>query len=252
MSYSAALLVLLMLSTLVQPSSCVPILGYRVVRAYPHDTGAFTQGLAYEGGVLYEGTGGYGGSSIRRVDLETGAVQRIRWLDGSLFGEGVALWKDDIIQLTWRSGTGLVYDRENLTPTGRFSYSTEGWGIASDGVRLFMSDGTERLYVLDPGTFEVTGVLEVTADGSPLGGLNELEYIDGEIFANLWPTDRIAILSPETGEVRAFLDLQGLLTDQERRGADVLNGIAYDREGERIFVTGKLWPKLFHIQVLAG
>jgi glutamine cyclotransferase len=228
-----------------------PVHGFRVVAIYPHDPGAFTQGLAYRDGVLYEGTGLYGGSSLREMRLETGEVVRSRGLPPQLFGEGIALFGDRLIQLTWRSGIGLVWDLRDLTVVGTFVYPTEGWGITSDGHRLIMSDGTSTLRFLDPGNFRVTGTVEVVTEGAPLSNLNELEYVNGLVYANVWETDEIAIIAPETGEVVGWIDLSGLLTGEERMGADVLNGIAYDPESERILVTGKLWPKVFQIEVLA-
>lgn len=230
-----------------------PVYGYKIINAYPHDIGAFTQGLVYDGDVLYEGTGLSGRSTLRRVDLETGRVLEQVHLPDRLFGEGIAIWKDRLVQLTWQSCTGLVYDKENLSLAGNFSYRTEGWGITSDEKHLIMSDGTDTLYLLNPDTFKVTGTIKVRYNGQPVKGLNELEYIKGEIYANVWPTSRIAIISPENGEVRAWINLDGLLSKGDSRNAsarvDVLNGIAYDREGDRLFVTGKLWPSLFEIKL---
>ncbi len=230
----------------------IPVYGYRIVQSYPHDRGAFTQGLLFEGGALYEGTGLYGESSLRRVELLTGRVLQIHHLPPQYFGEGITLWKEKILQLTWREQTGFVYDRESFQLLGQFSYSTEGWGLTHDGRRLILSDGTSTLRFLDPESFKEIGRLEVRAKGVPIRNLNELEYIKGEIWANVWQTDRIAIISPETGAVRAWLDLTGLLSPEERRSADVLNGIAYDAEGDRLFVTGKLWPKLFEVRLVFG
>jgi len=236
-------------------SGSVPVFGYQIIKTYPHDSAAFTQGLVYDKGMLYEGTGEFGQSSLRRVDLETGRVLKQKSLAGTLFGEGVAVWKDRLIQLTWRSGIGLVYDKENLTRIGEFSYETEGWGITSDGRNLIMSDGTETLHLLDPETFEEQGQIKVKADGVPVKGLNELEYVKGEIYANVWPTNWIVILSPETGEVKGVFSLQGILQkgddQQDGQRVDVPNGIAYDNEGDRLFVTGKLWPKIFQIELVA-
>jgi glutamine cyclotransferase len=229
-----------------------PVYNVAVAAVYPHDPGAFTQGLAYKDGVLYEATGLYGRSSLRETRLETGEVVRFRGLPPQLFGEGIALFEDRLIQLTWRSGIGLVWDLENLSFVGTFVYPTEGWGITSDGHRLIMSDGTSTLRFLDPETFGVTGTLEVMAEGAPLPNINELEYVEGLIYANVWETDEIAIISPETGAVVGWIDLSGLLTGEERMGAGVLNGIAYDSENGRLLVTGELWPKIFQIEVVAG
>ncbi|HII07770.1 MAG TPA: glutaminyl-peptide cyclotransferase [Methanotrichaceae archaeon] len=227
----------------------VPVHGFTVVAVYPHDPGAFTQGLAYKDGVLYEGTGLYGGSTLRETMPETGVVIRSRSLPPQLFGEGIALWEDRLVQLTWRSGIALVWDLENLTVERTFAYPTEGWGITSDGRNLIMSDGSSELRFLDPETFQVTGKIEVVSEGAPLPRLNELEYVEGLIYANVWETDRIAIISPETGLVVGWIDLSGLLTEEERLRADVLNGIAYDSGTDRLLVTGKFWPKIFQIEI---
>lgn len=226
------------------------IYGFKVVNVYPHDKSAFTQGLVFDGGVLYEGTGQYERSTLRKVDLETGAVQKEISLPDWIFGEGIAVYKDHIIQLTWRSGVGFVYDKESFAQTGNFTYQTEGWGLTSDGSNLIMSDGSDALYFLDPETFQVQKQLHVRYKGEPVNMLNELEYIKGEIYANVWTTNGIAIISPETGEVDAWIDLGGLLPEKDREGANVLNGIAYDPLGDRLFVTGKLWPKLFEIDLV--
>jgi len=227
---------------------------YRVVRAYPHDPGAFTQGLAWVDGRLYEGTGRDGESSLRRVDLTTGRVLQERRLDRSHFGEGITVWKDRIIQLTWRSRRGFIYDRDSFRPRGVFHYDHEGWGITHDGRRLIVSDGSPMLRFYDPETFRETGRLPVRDEyGGAVGGLNELEYVRGMIYANLWPTDIIAIIDPRTGRLRGRIDLSGLLaaaTPASRRRADVLNGIAYDAARDRLFVTGKYWPLLLEIRIV--
>ena len=230
----------------------IPIFGYEVVNAYPHDTSAFTQGLVYENGVIYEGTGLNGQSTLRRVDPETGRVLQQTSLASAFFGEGIAIWKDRLIQLTWQSNLGFVYGKENLTRIGNFSYQTEGWGLTSDGKRLIMSDGTETLYFLDPSTFTRVGEIRVTAVGEPVKGLNELEYIKGKIYANMWPSNWIAIISPDTGSVVGAINLKGLLQENDTQGhrVDVLNGIAYDAKADRLFVTGKWWPKLFEIKLV--
>ena len=230
----------------------VPVHGFRVVAVYPHDPGAFTQGFAYRDGVIYEGTGLYRGSTLCEKRLETGEVIRSRSLPPQLFGEGIALWEDRLIQLTWRSGIGLVWDLENLTVVRTFAYPTEGWGITSDGRNLIMSDGSSVLRFLDPETFQVRGKIDVVSEGAPLPRLNELEYVEGLIYANVWETEMIAIISPETGEAVGWIDLSGLLTEEERLRADVLNGIAYDPENDRLLVTGKLWPKIFEIEVVTS
>jgi glutamine cyclotransferase len=238
-------------SDLVQEGT-VPIFGYEIINVYPHSSLAFTQGLVYDDGLLYEGTGLYGRSTLCRVELQTGRILDQKHLDSSLFGEGIALWKDRIIQLTWQSGLGLVYGKENMTEICSFSYQTEGWGITSDNKSLIMSDGTDVLYILDPESFAEKGRILVTANGKPLQGLNELEYIKGQIYANIWPTNWIAIISAESGEVKGKINLQGILQESYLQGSkvDVLNGIAYDALGDRLFVTGKLWPRLFEIKVV--
>jgi len=233
-------------------SSSIKTYSYRIINSYPHDPNAFTQGLEYDDGLLYEGTGGYGQSSLRRVDIQTGRVVDIVHLEDEFFAEGIAIWKDRIIQLTWRSYQGFVWDKENLTQTGSFSYRKEGWGITSDATRLIMSDGSDALYFLDPSDYSLQGSIRVTADGEPVKGLNELEYINGMIYANLWPSTWIAIISPDTGEVTGRIDLSGIMDEGgiPKRRVDVLNGIAYDPSEGRLFVTGKLWPSLFEIELV--
>jgi len=234
-------------------SKAIPTLGYDVINTYPHDSRAFTQGLVYDGnGLLFEGTGLNGQSSLRLVNLQNGSVLKKTNLASELFGEGVALWKDRIVQLTWKSGLGLVYDKGNFRRIGNFSYSTEGWGITSDNNSLIMSDGSNVLHILDPESFAEKGQIWVTANGLPLTGLNELEYVKGEIYANVWPTYWIAIISPKTGEVTARVNLMGILKANETEGksVDVLNGIAYDASEDRLFVTGKLWPRLYEIRLV--
>jgi glutaminyl-peptide cyclotransferase len=227
-----------------------PVFGYQVVASYPHDRGAFTQGLVYDQGRLFEGTGLNGQSSIREVRLETGDVLRQDDLAVEYFGEGITIFGDRLIQLTWQSRTGFVYDRDTFEPLREFSYPTEGWGLTHDGTRLIMSDGTATLHFLDPTSFEELGSVEVRDQNGPVTRLNELEYIDGQVYANIWQTDRIARIDPRTGSVRSWIDLEGLLSADERQGADVLNGIAYDPARDRLLVTGKLWPKLFEIDLV--
>ena len=213
-------------------AASIPVFGYEVVNTYPHDPSAFTQGLVYDDGVLYEGTGLNGQSTLRRVDVATGGVLQQTNISREFFGEGIAIWKDRLIQLTWQSNLGFVYGKENLTRIGNFSYPTEGWGLTSDGKRLIMSDGTETLYFLDPVTFARVGEIRVTAKGEPVKGLNELEYINGKIYANMWPSNWIAIISPDNGSVMGAINLQGILKKSDIQGhkVDVLNGIAYDAE----------------------
>lgn len=231
-------------------ATAAPVHSYQVIRVYPHARDAFTQGLIYLDGHLYESTGLNGASSVRKVELSTGrVVQRID-LDGRYFGEGLTAWESDLIQLTWRSGKGFVYDRQTLRLRREFSYPGEGWGLTHDGHHLIMSDGSAVLRFLDPQTFAPVRELRVHDGGSPVQRLNELEYVRGEIYANVWMSDRIARISPVTGQVLGWIDLQGLLSVMERRPTvGELNGIAYDAQRDRLFVTGKRWPKLFEIRI---
>ena len=223
------------------------VYGYTVVHRYPHDTMAFTQGLQFVDGVLYEGTGLEGRSSIRRVQLATGTVLQKRDLAPQYFGEGITVWKGRIYQLTWLSGVAFVYDQQTFEPRRSFPYKGEGWGLTHDATSLLMSDGTADLRVLDPDTFAERRRIHVTDQGRPVSMLNELEYVKGEIYANVWQTDRIARIDPATGHVVGWIDLAGLLPAAERQRGDVLNGIAWDEAGQRLFVTGKLWPAVFEI-----
>jgi glutamine cyclotransferase len=248
---SLAALVVIVLVACPLPQQEVQHYSYQVVAEYPHDPGAFTQGLVYEDGVLYEGTGLKGRSSLRRVDLETGEVLQRYDLPSNYFGEGIALLGDRLYQLTWQSHVGFVYDKDTFALLDEFSYPTEGCGLTHDGERLIMSDGTATLHFLDPETLEETGSIQVHDDQGPVTHLNELEYIDGQVYANIWLTDRIARISPHTGQVTGWIDLSGLLDpDELTQPVDVLNGIAYDQENERLFVTGKLWPTLFELELI--
>jgi glutamine cyclotransferase len=232
-------------------SDVIPIYSYNIVNTYPHDPDAFTQGLVFEDGVLYEGTGRYEQSSLRRVELETGDILQIRELSDQFFGEGIAIYGDELIQLTWQSHIGFVYDKNSFELLQEFNYPTEGWGITYDGTRLIMSDGTSTLHFLDPQTFEEIGHVEVFDNDGPVARLNELEYVQGEIYANVWQTDRVARIASETGRVSGWIDLGGLLSAEDlSEPVDVLNGIAYDAHSDRLFVTGKLWPKLFQIELI--
>ncbi len=225
----------------------IPTYGYEIVHVYLHDSEAFTQGLVYKDGLLYESTGIKGQSSIREVELETGSVLRIRDLGAAYFGEGLAVVGNRAYQLTWRNQTGFVYARDTFEPESTFQYAGEGWGLAFDGNHLIMSDGTSYLRYLDTVTLNEVKRIQVTDDKGPVIKLNELEFIKGEIFANVWTTDTVVRIAPLTGKVVGRIDLSGLLTPAERRSADVLNGIAYDAAHDRLFVTGKRWPKLFEI-----
>lgn len=219
-----------------------------VVRVFPHDTSAYTQGLAYRDGFLYEGTGRNGHSSLRRVRLETGEVLQRVDLGAEYFGEGITILNDKVFQLTWTSQTGFVYDVHDFHLLRRFSYSGEGWGLASNGRELFLSDGTAEIRVLDPESFHEKRRIKVHDRSAPVDQLNELEFVDGQIFANVWHTNRIARISPQTGDVVGWIDLTGLLSSVYRLEPEaVLNGIAYDSTRKRLFVTGKLWPSVFEI-----
>ena len=228
-----------------------PVYGYRVVRTFPHDRGAFTEGLVYADGQLYESTGEEGRSSIRRVDLDTGKVLQQRDIDRQFFGEGIVPFRGKLYELTWKSQVGFIYDLKTFQPLGRFSYPGEGWALTTDGKRLIMSDGSPVLRFLDPDTLKESGRLAVTYRGKPLANLNELEWVKGEILANIWMTNTIARIDPETGRVTGVIDLNGLFPQSERRGdEDVLNGIAYDKADDRLFVTGKQWPRLYQITLV--
>jgi glutamine cyclotransferase len=231
--------------------------GYRIVKAYPHDPSAYTQGLIYVDGALYESTGLEGRSTLRKVDLETGrAVQQYAVLS-QYFAEGLTFWGADLIQLTYQTQTGFVYERATLKLKSSFPYTGEGWGLTHDGKRLIMSDGTSTLRFWDPVTFREVGRLVVRDRGQPVKDLNELEYVQGEIYANVWHTDRIARISPRTGDVTGWIDLKNLVKPGDIGVAPplaneaVLNGIAYDPAKDRLFVTGKLWPRLFEIKLVA-
>lgn len=225
----------------------IPVCGYRVQRVFPHDARAFTEGLFFRDGQLFESTGLEGRSTISRMELG-GAVLKQVALPPDLFGEGIVDWGREIVSLTWKGGAGFRWSIDDLRQTGRFRYAGEGWGLTQDGRRIIMSDGTPRLRFMDPLTMREQGSLAVTADGRPVPMLNELEWVRGEILANVWQTDRIARIDPATGQVKAWIDLAGLRASAGGRGSDdVLNGIAYDRRGDRLFVTGKNWSKLFQI-----
>jgi glutamine cyclotransferase len=224
---------------------------FEIVRQFPHDSSAFTQGLAYSGGYFYEGTGLSGQSSLRQVRIETGEVLKRVDLPPEFFGEGVAVLGNEIFQLTWQSHTGFRYRLRDFKLFEKFSYPGEGWGLTTDGRNLLMSDGTPEIRVLRPGTFRETRRIRVHDGSKPVSELNELEFVEGEIYANVWHTDRIARISPQTGAVLGWIDLRGLLSPVYRLGPEaVLNGIAYDPRGKRLFVTGKLWPAIFEIRVV--
>lgn len=232
-------------------SSCgsAPVYTYKLVKTYPHNRKSFTQGLVIDEGNLYEGTGLYGRSRLYKMDIKTGGILKSAGLPDHLFGEGVTIYGDKVIQLTWRSGNGYIYDKKNLKLLNAFKYDTQGWGITHDGERLIMSDGTARLSFLDPATFKKTGEIKVHDRRQPIVNLNELEYIKGRVYANVWKTDCIAIIDPKNGEVTSWINLKELTSlaggDNNKK---TLNGIAYDADTDSLFVTGKLWPAIYEIK----
>ncbi len=230
------------------PPISPPRYTFRIINTYPHDPEAFTQGLIFENGILYESTGLRGQSTLREVNLTNGEVIQSLALDPELFGEGITLFDGRILQLTLTSGIGFIYDPDSFSKQGEFSYTPEGWGLTHDGRQLIMSDGTADLRLLDVETLEETGHISVTDGGQPVRWLNELEYVEGEIYANIWQSDLIARISPESGKVVGWIDLSDLLAEVPQAG--ILNGIAYDSKTRRLFVTGKNWPKLFEIALV--
>lgn len=238
------------------PTACardaIPVYGYHVVHRYPHDPHAYTEGLLYHDGFLYESTGQVGASTVRKVELATGKVLQSSPTPWPDYGEGIAIWKDRLIQLTWKNEEGFVYDLATLKPLAKFPYPGEGWALTSDGKALYMSDGTPTIRVLDPNTLKQTGSIAVTANGKPLANINELEWVKGEIWANVWLTTRIARINPATGKVVGWIELGGLVPPASTLADplnDVLNGIAYDSAHDRIYVTGKCWPWLYEIKL---
>lgn len=224
--------------------------GYQIVNIYPHDSGAFTQGLVFVDGKLYEGTGQEGRSSLREVDLQSGRVLRKIDVPEPFFAEGITLLNGKIYQLTWQHQMGFIYNAQTLEKIGQFQYAGEGWGITNDGHSLIISDGSNRIRFLDPDSFRVTKTIAVTDDRTPIKELNELEYVNGEIYANIWHDQRIVTIDPQSGRVTGWIDLSGLLQPGAVQDEEaVLNGIAFDQAGDRLFVTGKLWPQLFEIKL---
>lgn len=227
-----------------------PAYTFEVVTVHPHDPGAFTQGLLWHDGRLFESTGEVGTSNIREVDLKTGRVIRQRDLAAPHFGEGIVIFGDKLYQITWKTNKAFVYDWKTFAPTGEFTYEGEGWGLTTDGTSLIMSNGSPTLAWRDPKTFAVRKSLEVTDNGTPVNALNELEWVKGEIWANVWQSEQIARIDPTTGKVTGWIDLTGILPSLDRTGAeDVMNGIAYDADADRYFVTGKKWSKLYEIRL---
>lgn len=233
------------------PDDLTSQMTYEVIQTYPHDPQAFTQGLVIHEGYFYESTGLYGQSSLRKVGIETGEVLQQIDLSLEYFGEGLTIWEDKLIQLTWRENIGFVYDLEDFSIIEQFNYSNEGWGVTHDGTHLIQSDGTATLSFLDPETYQVIETITVTDQGAEVDQLNELEYIQGEVYANIWQTDDIVRIDPQTGTVLGWIDLTGILPEDSMTiNTDVLNGIAYDAESNRLFVTGKNWPSVFEIRLV--
>jgi glutaminyl-peptide cyclotransferase len=232
-------------------SAAVPVYGYDIVHIYPHDRAAFTEGLFYLDGFLYESTGLERHSTIRKVRLETGEVLEKRDVPPEYFGEGIVNWKHRLLSLTWKSHVGFVYDLKTFKPQRRFEYEGEGWALTQDGTQIYMSDGTSEIRVLNPETLLPTRRIQVTLDGKPIRNLNELEWVKGEIYANVWQTNWVLRIDPHDGRVVGAINLTGLLgaADIVPGQTDVLNGIAYDAVNNRLFVTGKNWPKLFEVRL---
>ena len=237
----------------VKPAEAPKQLSYEVVKVYPHDPKAYTQGLIYQDGYMYEGTGQYGESSIRKIDMKNGNILSVLSIDSQLFGEGITIYKDKIYQITWRSRKGFIYDLKTFTLESTFQYNSEGWGITTAGDHLIMSDGSNKLYHIAPSTFNIIKEVEVYDHNGEVTQLNELEYIDGLVWANVWLTDRIVVIDPETGVVKGELNMPNLLSAADKARTDdkddVLNGIAWNPAKQTFYVTGKRWPKMFEINV---
>jgi glutamine cyclotransferase len=232
-------------SPIPSPTIGSAIYTYRIISVYPHDTNAFTEGLVFDNGILYESTGE--SSSLRRVDLESGVVQQEVILPAEFFGEGLAVVNDSLVQLTWQNHVGFVYDKVTFDLRGNFTYSTEGWGLTYDNNHLIMSDGTSNLYFLDPTTFQKTGQVSVHDGDTSVTNINELEYVNGDVYANIWLQQKIAIINPQNGQVKGWIDLSGIYQSTDPNA--VLNGIAYDSQTNRLYVTGKDWPNLYQITI---
>jgi glutamine cyclotransferase len=221
---------------------------FEILNTYPHDTTAFTQGLVYNNGSFFESTGGYGTSTLRKVDLETGQVTKEFKLTDQFFGEGLTQINNELLQLTWQENTGFIYEKNTFDPIGNFSYATEGWGLTYDGSNLIMSDGTSNLYFLNPTTYQEVRQINVLDGNNSITYINELEYVNGDIYANIWLTEKIAIINPQNGQIKGWINMTGLY--QPQGSNDVLNGIAYDQQSNRLFVTGKNWPNIYEIKIL--
>jgi glutamine cyclotransferase len=244
----ALVIVVIAAGWLVRAHAAVPEYTAIIVKTYPHDPRAFTEGLLFHRGFLYESTGRDGQSSIREVDLKTGTVIRQRKLEAGYYGEGITIWKNRLIQLTWKNETGFIYDLKTFEPRSIFHYPGEGWALTTDGSHLIMSDGTSDLRILDPDSMSERGRVHVTCDGRAVGNINELEWVKGEVYANIWRTNVIARINPRTGEIQGLIDLTNLAPPIDKSDPEnVLNGIAYDGVRDRLFVTGKLWPTLYQI-----
>jgi glutamine cyclotransferase len=228
----------------------VPVYKCKIINNYPHDRNAFTQGLVFENNHLYEGTGLYGHSSLRKIQLETGTILQVRNLSDQYFGEGITIYQNKIMQLTWKNNIGFVYDKDNFHKIQEFHYPNEGWGITTDGKHLIMSDGTSTLHFIDPETFEEIRQIQVFSKEGPVKNLNELEYVKGEIYANVWQTNLIALISPATGQITGWIDVTELQNLENDNPTSIPNGIAYDHKNDRLFVTGKLWSKIFEIELV--
>ena len=237
-------------SLLNSPTNTEPLnYSYSIANQYFHDPGAFTQGLVYKDGFLYESTGLFGASQLRKVELESGKVLENVSLASEYFGEGITLYENKIFQLTWLSVKGFVYDQNTFELLEEFSYRGEGWGITNDGIRLIMSNGSSTLVFLDPATSKILGEVQVTDGNVPVDNLNELEYVNGCVYANVWHQDKIAIINPQTGKIKGWIDLTGIYQEENADTENVLNGIAYDDQSDRLFVTGKRWSQLFEIKL---
>lgn len=228
----------------------IPVYKCKIINKYPHDRNAFTQGLVFENNHLYEGTGLYGHSSLRKIQLETGDILQVRNLSDQYFGEGITIYQNKIIQLTWKNNVGFVYDKVDFYKIQEFHYPNEGWGITYDGEFLILSDGTSKLHFIDPETFEEVRQIQVFSNDGLVKDLNELEYVKGEIYANVWQTNLIALISPATGQVTGWIDVTELQNLENDDPTSIPNGIAYDHENDRLFVTGKLWSNIFEIELI--
>jgi len=228
----------------------IPMYSYNIINTYSHDARAFTEGLVYEDGFFYESTGKYNESTLRKVDLETGEILKLHKLSDNYFGEGIAIYDNKIFQLTWKTNVGFIYDKDTFSLINKFYYNTEGWGLTHNDEHLIMSDGTDEINFLNPKNFKKVYSIKVHDEFRPITRLNELEFIQGEIYANVWRTDKIARICPHSGKITGWIDLKGLLSPKEYKIAGTLNGITYDKQNNRIFVTGKMWPKIFEIKLI--